>query len=93
MAQDYRLQVPLVGQKSGYDGTPLMQADAQGQIAQHGFMACWYAAACMVSYHYHPGPRLGLPWAWQVDHGLSVSAINALAQAEGLKALSKPSGG
>ena len=90
---DYALQVPLVGQKVGYDHKPLLQPSAQGQMQQHGFMACWYAAACMVSYHYAAGPRLGLPQIWQADQGLTVAAINQLATVEGLKAIPKPAGG
>lgn len=86
----YILNVPLVGQKTGYHGQPLMQPDAHGNLVQHGFMACWYASAEMVSYFYRPGPRLGLPPVWQADQGLSVAAINQLAQVEGLKVVTKP---
>jgi hypothetical protein len=90
---DYVLQVPLVGQKVGYDGKPLMQPDAHGQMGQHGFMACWYASACMVSYYYRSGPRLGLPPVWKADQGLTVQAIDLVARAEGLRAVPKPVGG
>jgi hypothetical protein len=90
---DYILEVPLVGQKLGYDNRPLMQPDAQGHPQQHGFMACWYAAACMVSYYYKAGPRLGLPAVWKPDRGLTLQAIDELARAEGLKAVPKPTGG
>ena len=90
---DFVLNVPLVGQKTGYDGKPLMQPNQHGQMQPHGGMACWYAAACMVSYYFRPGPRLGLPPVWKADQGLSVSAINQLAMAEGLKAVAKPATG
>ena len=73
---EYVLRVPLVGQKVANDGSPLLQADARGRMRQHGFMACWYASACMVSYFYRPGPRLGLPPVWQADKGLTVPAID-----------------
>ena len=89
---EYVLQVPLVGQKVGYDGTPLLQPDARGVNRQHGFMACWYASACMVSYFYRPGPRLGLPPVWQADQGLTVPVIDSLARTEGLKAVRRPAG-
>ena len=56
-------------------------------------MACWYASACMVSYHYRSGPRLGLPPVWSADKGLTVEAIDLLAKAEGLKPIPKPAGG
>jgi hypothetical protein len=90
---DYVLQVPLVGQKSGYDAKPLLQPNGQGKMEQHGFMACWYASACMVSYYYKAGPRLGLPPVWKADQGLTLAAIDLLAKAEGLKAIAKPVGG
>src|SRR5690348_4477784 len=61
---DCQLNVALVGQKVGYDGKPLMQRDAKGVLKQHGFMACWYASACMVAYYREAGPRLGLPEKW-----------------------------
>jgi hypothetical protein len=86
---DVFLKVPLVGQKTGYDGQPLVQPSNLG-ITQHGFMACWYAAACMVSYYYRPGPRLGLPKTWQADKGLTLTAVNSLAAVEGLKIIFKP---
>jgi hypothetical protein len=90
---DYILDVPLVGQKVGLDGRPLMQPNAQGQMQQHGFMACWYASACMVSYYFRPGPRLGLPSVWKADQGLSFQAIEQLAKVEGLRAIPRPLGG
>jgi hypothetical protein len=89
---DLVLTVPLEGQKSGYDGKALLQPDAKGQMTQHGFMACWYASACMVSHYYRPGPRLGLPPVWRADQGLTVAAIESLARAEGLKTIPKPPG-
>lgn len=87
------LDVPLIGQKIGYDNKPLMQPDASGVQRQHGFMACWYASACMVSYFYKAGPRLGMPTVWKADDGLTISAINELARIEGLSAVPKPQGG
>jgi len=87
---DYVLRVPLVGQTVGIDGRPLMQPDAWGVMRPHGSMACWYASACMVSYYYRPGPRLGLPTRWRGDCGLSLQAIDSLARIEGLKAVPKP---
>ncbi|HET9646437.1 MAG TPA: papain-like cysteine protease family protein [Burkholderiaceae bacterium] len=90
---DYVLNVPLVGQKTGHDGRPLMQPGPGGALVPHGFMACWYAAACMVSYYFAPGPRLGLPRVWAADRGLSVAAIHELARIEGLKTVPKPASG
>ena len=87
------LNVPLVGQKTRSDGKPLRQPNAKGKLEQHGFMACWFAAACMVSYYYKPGPRLGLPKVWRADAGLSLQAISALAQVEGLVPVQIPKGG
>jgi hypothetical protein len=89
---DLLLKVPLVGQKQGYDGRPLLQSTPTGQMAVHGFMACWYAAAMMVSYYYRPGPRYGLPTVWRADQGLTVSSISSLAQAEGLRVVPRPTG-
>ena len=82
---DLVLKVPLVGQKQGYDGKPLMQPNAQSVLQQHGFMACWYAGAEMVSYYFRAGPRNGLPHVWKADEGLTLGAIDELAAAEGLK--------
>jgi Papain-like cysteine protease AvrRpt2 len=90
---DLVLRVPLVGQKVGYDGKPLMQPNAKGVLAQHGFMACWYASATMVSYYYRPGPRLGLPTVWSADKGMTTKAIDELAKVEGLRAVATPTGG
>ena len=87
---NFILHVPLVGQKTGYDGKALMQPNQRGQMQPHGGMACWYAAACMVSYYFRPGPRLGLPPVWKADQGLTLSAINQLAIAEELKVVAKP---
>ena len=85
--------IALVGQKTGLDGRPLMQPGPSGHMAQHGWMACWYASACMVSYYYRPGPRLGLPKVWQADAGLTLQAVNSLASVEGLKTIAKPAAG
>jgi hypothetical protein len=90
---DYILNVPLEGQLVGYDNKPLMQPGPNGKLTQHGFMACWYASACMVSHYQRAGPRLGLPAVWKADTGLSLSAINQLAAAEGLQVVPKPPGG
>ena len=87
---DLILKVPLVGQKQGYDGKPLMQPDKHGVLKQHGFMACWYAGAEMVSYYHRAGPRNGLPTVWEPDKGLTVSTIAKLAAAEGLKNVRPP---
>jgi cysteine protease avirulence protein AvrRpt2 len=90
---DILLQVPLVGQQVGYDGRPSLQPDASGRLVRHGHMACWYASACMVSYYFRKGPRLGLPPIWKADQGLSIVAIDALAKVEGLQQLGKPING
>lgn len=87
------LDVPLVGQKTGNDGRLLTQPNASGKLTQHGFMACWYAAACMVSYYYRAGPRLGLPEIWEPDAGLPMTAISRLARVEGLVTVDPPSEG
>src|ERR1700694_3004397 len=72
------LNVPLVGQKTGYDGSALMQPDARGSLRQHGFMACWYASVCMVAYYRFAGPRLGLPKVWADDQGLQIATLIAV---------------
>jgi Papain-like cysteine protease AvrRpt2 len=64
-----------------------------GKLVPHGGMACWYAAAEMVSKYLRPGPRLGLPDVWKRDNGLSPTVIDALAKAEGLRVVSRPDGG
>jgi hypothetical protein len=89
---DYTLSVPLVGQKTTSDAKPLKILDASGHYVTHGFMACWYASACMVSYFFHAGPRLGLPDIWMADAGLSVDDLPKLAKAEGLLAIPMPPG-
>ncbi|WP_027402353.1 papain-like cysteine protease family protein [Aphanizomenon flos-aquae] len=88
--EEYFLNVPLVGQKDGYDGSPLLQPDRYSDLVQHGFMACLYASACMVSYYFRAGPRLGLPNIWTKDRGISINAINELAEVEGLRVLKRP---
>jgi hypothetical protein len=90
---DYILTVPLEGQLVGYNGKPLMQPDEKGKMTTHGYMACWYASASMVSHFYRAGPRLGLPKVWESDKGLTVSAIDRLAAVEGLKVVPRPTGG
>lgn len=87
---EYLLKVPLVGQQHGYDSKPLQQKDRHGKFKNHGSMACWYASACMVSYYYRAGPRLGLPKHWEIDKGISSKAINKLAEVEGLISIEKP---
>ena len=78
---DVRLNVPLVDQ-SGVKKTK------SGSRALKN--ACWYAAACMVSYFHRPGPRLGMPELWRADQGLPPSRIPDLCAAEGLVALNQP---
>ncbi|WP_143271620.1 papain-like cysteine protease family protein [Bradyrhizobium mercantei] len=85
-----RLNVPLVGQERGYDGQPIMRSDHHGIVRPWGINACWYASACMVSYYFHPGPRLGLPTLWRADLGLNVRELGWLAWSEGLLRLVEP---
>lgn len=82
--QDIRLNVPLVGQQCGYDGQPIMRPDYCGNMRAHGENACWYASACMVSYFFRQGPRLGLPSVWRPDVGLNGYQFDWLARSEGL---------
>lgn len=88
-----RLNVPLVGQEHGYDGQPIMRRDYQGIMRRSGDCACWYASACMVSYYFRAGPRLGLPMLWRPDLGLPRNCFDDLALIEGLEWLEKPYGG
>jgi hypothetical protein len=44
----------------------------------------------MVSYYFRAGPRLGLPNIWTKDRGISINAINELAEVEGLRVLKRP---
>lgn len=78
---DVRLNVPMVDQ-SGVKKTK------SGSKALKN--ACWYAAACMVSYFHRPGPRLGIPALWRADQGLPSSRIPDLCAVEGLMALNQP---
>lgn len=88
---NYRiLDVPLVGQRKNSDGTWLMLEKGNEGLQPHGDMACWYAAACMVSYYRRPGPRRGLPKLWLKDQGLPPASIIDLAKAEGLIPLDRP---
>jgi len=89
---DFVLSVPLIGQKSGYDGAPLLRPNEDGVPTLHGRMACWYAAACMVSQYFRAGPRNGLPAVWAADAGLTAASIQELAKAEGLRPIPKPAG-
>jgi len=73
--QGIRLNVPLVGQ---------MAFGNRLGPNQPGSMACWYAAACMVSYYFEVGPRLGLPSVWESNSGLTASDVDRLAKIEGL---------
>lgn len=50
-------------------------------------MSCWYASACMVSFYYRAGPRLGIPKVWTDNQGISPSQLSDLASAEGLRFL------
>jgi hypothetical protein len=83
------LAVPLIGQQHGYDGRRLMQPKG-GKLLPHGRMACWYAAAEMVSKYHRPGPRVGLPAIWEADSGLLIQQINSLAKSEGLRVVPRP---
>jgi hypothetical protein len=69
-----------VGTKFGYAGVPL--------VAQDKANTCWYAAACMVSYFYRAGPRLGVPsiWAHGNTKGITPTEFVQLAKNEGLTA-------
>lgn len=87
---DYLLKVPLVGQRHGYNSKPLQQKDRFGILKDHGSMACWYASACMVSYYYRAGPRLGLPKRWEINRGITSKTIDELAKVEGLISIEKP---
>jgi hypothetical protein len=84
------LNVPLIGQQHGYDGRPLRQLNKRGELIPHGKMACWYAAAEMVSKYFRPGPRPGLPNVWQPDQGLEIRQIDILAKSEGLRVVPRP---
>jgi hypothetical protein len=55
-------------------------------VAQDKSNTCWYAAACMVSYYFRPGPRLGVPaiWAKGDTTGIKPAEFVQLAQNEGL---------
>ncbi|WP_445222751.1 papain-like cysteine protease family protein (plasmid) [Bradyrhizobium sp. Pa8] len=88
-----QLRVPLVGQEHGYDGQPIMRRDHHGIMRPWGSWACWYASACMVSYYFRPGPRLGLPTLWRADAGLDRNCFHYLASIEGLERLVEPHGG
>lgn len=59
------------------------------KVAQDRSMSCWYAAACMVSFYYKAGPRLGLPDVYAKNVGLKQSDVQVLADAEGLFFLEK----
>ncbi|WP_146990362.1 papain-like cysteine protease family protein [Bradyrhizobium macuxiense] len=88
-----RLNVPLVGQQHGYDGQPIERRDHNGIARPWGINACWYASACMVSYYFQRGPRLGLPALWRADLGLNIREFDRLARSEGLLRLVEPHGG
>jgi hypothetical protein len=83
------LSVPLIGQQHGYDGRRLMQPRG-GKLQPHGRMACWFAAAEMVSKYHRPGPRYGLPAVWDDDNGLLIEQIDRLARSEGLRVVPRP---
>ncbi|MGY4403888.1 papain-like cysteine protease family protein [Bradyrhizobium sp. USDA 3315] len=84
------MDVPLVGQQHGYDGQPSMRRDYCGNMRLHGEYACWYASACMVSYFFRTGPRLGLSTLWRPDLGLNLREFDFLARSEGLERLVEP---
>ena len=75
---------------TGSGAWPSLRLDVPlvGQVQQ---MDCWYAGACMLAYYRAPGPRLGLPKAWQADRGIQASAWGRLARTEGLVPVPKPS--
>lgn len=54
--------------------------------------SCWYASCCMVAYYRVAGPRLGLPKKWAENNGINIPDFVRLAQTEGLKALTSPTG-
>lgn len=54
------------------------------KVAQRLGMSCWYASACMVSYYFRAGPRLGLPAKWAANAGIGKPDIARLAKNEGL---------
>ncbi|WP_353702610.1 papain-like cysteine protease family protein [Bradyrhizobium sp. INPA03-11B] len=87
------LDVPLVGQHRGYDGQLNMRRNYAGHMRQHGNDNCWYACACMVSYYFRPGPRLGLPSVWGPDVGINRFQFDWLARTEGLERLEQPDDG
>ncbi|MGU7816586.1 papain-like cysteine protease family protein [Burkholderia sp. AW49-1] len=93
-----RLNVPLVGQQTASDGTPLMVDKKDGRGLQpHGHLACWHAAACMVLYgpdkegRILAGPRrLAMPKIWLKDEGLNPSMAPKFAKAARLTVLERP---
>ncbi|XSC42424.1 papain-like cysteine protease family protein [Bradyrhizobium sp. RDT10] len=87
------LDVPLVSQQHGYDGQLNMRRNYAGNIRSHGNNNCWYACACMLSYYFRPGPRLGLPSVWRADVGINNYQFNWLARTEGLEKLEEPDDG
>ncbi|WP_244136909.1 papain-like cysteine protease family protein [Burkholderia pyrrocinia] len=78
---DVRLNVGLVDQR----GVKMTKSGSK-EVKN----ACWYAAACMVSYYFRPGPRRGIPKLWQADQGLPEVRILELCAAEGLVPLDQP---
>ncbi|WP_354129456.1 papain-like cysteine protease family protein [Bradyrhizobium sp. i1.15.2] len=61
-----------------------MRRNYAGNIRPHGNDNCWYACACMLSYYFRPGPRLGLPSVWRADVGINGYQFDWLARTEGL---------
>lgn len=86
----YVLQVPLIGQRLGPDGRPFAGTASTGATLLRGSMACWHAAACMVSSYYRGVPRSSLPPAWPQEQLLDVQAVAMLAQREGLQPVQTP---
>ncbi|MBH5372769.1 papain-like cysteine protease family protein [Bradyrhizobium glycinis] len=88
-----KLDVPLVGQQHGYGGQLNLRRDYAGNVRPHGDHNCWYACACMLSYYFRPGPRLGLPSVWGANVGMNRYQFDWLARTEGLERLEQPDDG
>ncbi len=84
------LQVPLIGQRLGPDGRPGAPASSPGTSLPRGSMACWHAAACMVSSYYRGLPRTRLPPPWPQGQLLDAQAVEIIARREGLQPVQTP---
>ena len=62
-------------------------------VGQVRSMSCWYACSCMIAYYRHPGPRLGIPEAWEANTGLSHDQWPELAANEGHREVPWPHAG